>query len=119
MTRGDRIVVVVVALLAVLAWPATMLAAAGRSDVAIVTGPSGTTQVSLGSDRVLEVEGLRGIVRIEVSGESVRVAESACPDHLCVAQGRVSAPGAAIVCVPNGVSVRLGGGAHALDSVVR
>lgn len=119
MTRGDRIVVIVVALLAVLAWPATMLAAAGRTDVAIVAGPGGTTEVLLGPDRVLDVEGLRGRVRVEVSDGSVRVVESACPDHLCIAQGRVSGAGAAIVCVPNGVSVRLGGGGHALDSVVR
>jgi hypothetical protein len=118
-TRGDRIVVLVVALLAVLSWPATMMAAAGRADVAVITGPTGTTDVSLGQDAALDVEGLRGIVRVETSGEAVRVVASSCPDHLCVAQGPVSARGSAIVCVPNGVTVRLGGSGHALDSVVR
>jgi len=118
-TRGDRIVVAVVALLATLAWPATMLLAAGRGDVAVVTGPAGRSELSLSPARTVEVEGLHGTVTLQVSGGAVRVAEVSCPDRLCVAQGRASAAGDALVCVPNGVSVRIGGDDDALDAVVR
>jgi hypothetical protein len=119
MTRGDRIVVIAVILAAACAWPATRLAAAGRDDLITISGPAGTSEVAAGADRALEVEGLRGTVRVELDRGSVRVAEANCPDHLCIAQGAVSAPGAAVVCVPNGVTVRMGGGGHAIDAVVR
>lgn len=119
MTRGDRIVVCVVALAALLAWPMTVIASAGRTDVVTVTGPSGASTVPLGLNRTLDIEGLRGTVRLELADGTVRVTDSTCPDHLCVRQGSISSAGSALVCAPNGVSVRFGGGGHALDAVVR
>lgn len=119
MTRGDRCVVAVVLALAALAWPATYLAAAGRTDVAVVTGPGGTSQISLRPDRTVEFEGARGPLTLEFRDGAVRVLEVSCPDRLCVHQGAVSSAGAALVCVPNGLSVRVGGGSDALDAVVR
>lgn len=119
MTTGDRVVVAVVALLAALSWPATALLAAGRSDVALVSGPFGTSEIATAPDRTVTIEGLRGPVRLEISSGSVRVADVDCPDRLCVSQGTVSRSGSALVCVPNGVSVRIGGGEDALDAVVR
>lgn len=119
MTRGDRIVVAVVALLAAVSWPATMLLASGRGDVAVVTAPAGASEIALSPDRTVDVQGVQGVVRLEISGGSVRVTDVSCPDRLCVAQGRVSSKGAALVCVPNGVTIRVGGGDDALDAVVR
>jgi hypothetical protein len=118
-TRGDRFVVVAVALLAVLAWPATLLATAGRTDSVVVTGPSGTSRLAMTPDRSLSVDGLRGPVHLDLRGGAVRVIASPCPDQLCVHQGAVSRSGAAIVCVPSGIAVRIGGGDDALDAVVR
>lgn len=119
MTRGDRFVVAVVVASAVFAWPATYLAAAGRADVAVVTGPGGTSSVALRPDRTVEIQGARGPLALEVRDGAVRVLEAPCPDKLCVHQGAVSRAGAALVCVPSGVSVRVGGGSDALDAVVR
>ena len=119
MTRGDRFVVAVVVALAALAWPATYLAAAGRSDVALVTGPGGTSQIALRPDRTVEVEGVRGALTLEVRDGAIRVLDAPCPDQVCVHQGALSRAGSALVCVPNGVSVRVGGGPDALDAVVR
>ncbi|MDO8915695.1 MAG: NusG domain II-containing protein [Coriobacteriia bacterium] len=119
MTRGDRLVVAGVLALAALAWPATYLAAAGRADVAVVTGPGGTSQIALRPDRTLEIEGARGPLTLRVRDGAVSVLDAPCPDRLCVHQGQVCAAGAALVCVPNGVSVRVGGGSDALDAVIR
>jgi hypothetical protein len=119
-TRGDRIVVAIVALAAVLAWPATMAAAgSARGSALVVSGPSGTSDLALRPDREVEVQGLRGTVCLQVIDGGVRVAEVTCPDRLCQRQGRVSAPGSALVCVPNGMTARIGGGGDALDAVVR
>jgi hypothetical protein len=118
-TRGDRSVVVTVALLALLAWPATLLSAAGRPDVAVVAGPSGISRLALRPDRTVSVEGLQGPVAIQLRSGSARVVSSPCPDQLCVHQGSVSRAGAAVVCVPSGVTLRIGGDDGALDAVVR
>jgi hypothetical protein len=118
-TRGDRFVVASVLALAALAWPVTYLAAAGRSDVAVVTAPGGTSEIALRPDRTLGVAGARGPLTLELRDGAVRVLEAPCPDRLCVHQGSVSAVGSALVCVPNGVSVRVGGGSDALDAVIR
>ena len=119
MIRGDRVVIAVVALLAALAWPVSFLAAAGGVDSVVVTGPRGTTRLALDADASADVEGLDGTVRVLVEDGSVRVSDSSCPDQLCVGQGTFSRPGAAIVCAPNGVTVRVGGGDRGLDAVVR
>jgi hypothetical protein len=119
-TRGDRIVVAAVAVLALASWPLAALAgASGRADIAVVTGPKGVTELRLDAAGRYAVDGLRGTVELVVEGGTVRVAGSSCPDRLCVHQGRTRTPGSAIVCVPNGVTVRIGGGQHAPDAVVR
>lgn len=120
MTSGDRIVIAVVAALAAAAWPLSALAgAAGRSDTAVITGPRGTSEVRLDEPRRVTVEGLRGPVTLVVDGDAVRVVASSCPDKLCVHRGAIAAPGAAIVCAPNAVTVRIGGDADAPDAVIR
>jgi hypothetical protein len=118
-THGDRLLVVMVALAAALAWPATLMATSSRADVARVTGPSGTSIVALRPDRDVAIEGLEGSLTLELRDGGVRVKGSPCPDRLCVRQGIVSRVGSAIVCVPGGVTVRIGGDDGALDAVVR
>jgi len=119
-TRADRIVVAIVAALALAAWPLAALAgASGRADIAVVTGPKGVTELRLDAPGRYAVEGLRGTVELVVEDGTVRAAESSCPDKLCVGQGRMHTPGSAIVCVPNSVTVRIGGGGDAPDAVVR
>jgi len=120
-TRGDRIVVLVVVALAVAAWPIAGLAAGGASGapVAVVTGPDVTYRVPLDAERRLEVRGLDGTVTVDIDDCSARVAESECRDGLCVSRGTIEAPGEAIVCAPNGVTVRISGRADAPDALIR
>ncbi|MDP3631437.1 MAG: NusG domain II-containing protein [Actinomycetota bacterium] len=121
MTHADRILIIAIAVLALLVGPATMVASGYASaSSAYIEGPSGETVVPLGSDRVLEVAGLRGSVVVEVVDGSVSVRDAVCPDELCVQMGPVSHAGAAIVCVPNAVTVRVGGvRSGGLDAVAR
>lgn len=121
MTRGDRIVVLVVVALAVGAWPIAGLAsgAASGGTVAVVTGPGVTYRLPLDAARRLEVRGIEGPVTVEIAGGSVRVVEAPCRDHLCVRRGAVDAAGEAVVCAPNGVTVRITGRSDAPDAVIR
>lgn len=120
MTRSDLIVVIAVAIIAAAAWPIAVLARAGSlGDVAVVTGPGGSSELRLDAPRRVVIEGTNGEVTLEVEGSAVRVVDSTCTDRLCIGQGRISARGAALVCVPNGVTVRVGGDRDAPDAVVR
>lgn len=119
MSRADRIVIVVVAALALAVWPLAVAAADGADQVTI-TGPAGETVVSIAEDAVYEIDGVRGTVTVTVEDGAVCVAESDCPDHTCVRTGAVRAPGSVIACVPNRVIVRVGGDStDGLDARVR
>jgi hypothetical protein len=118
-TRGDRIVIAFVVVLAIAAWPLASLASGGDAAVAVVTGPSATFRVPLDAPRTIQVRGLDSTVTVVIEHGSVRVAESGCRDQLCVERGPVDAAGAAIVCAPNGVTVRIGGRADAPDALIR
>lgn len=109
MTRSDRLLIVALMVLALAAWP--LVASAGSSAPRVViSGPQGVTSVPLGVDDAMRVRGENGLMTVVVSHGAVRVTESGCPDQVCVKTGAVSTAGGVIVCVPNGVVVRVEGG---------
>lgn len=46
---------------------------------------------------------------ISIRDGTVRMTSADCPDHICIRQGRISAEGAAIICLPNRVTVQVAG----------
>ncbi|HZL04202.1 MAG TPA: NusG domain II-containing protein [Coriobacteriia bacterium] len=123
MSRTDRILILVLACIALVATPTALALEHGRAakgDVVIVEGPEGVTRLPLGTDVTATIGGAGGTLEVEVLGGAVRVAEADCPDLTCVKTGWVRAPGSAIVCLPNGVTVRIGGVRDdGLDAIVR
>ncbi len=73
----------------------------------------------LHEDSITEVRGTHGITVVQVREGKVRVKDSDCPGKLCVKQGWIDR--GAIVCLPNGIIVRLnnGGDSTKLDAVTR
>lgn len=55
---------------------------------------------------------------ITVADGKVAITASDCPGEDCVHSGVISAPGRSIVCLPNGVEVRVAGKASDVDFVV-
>ncbi|MDZ4655293.1 MAG: NusG domain II-containing protein [Coriobacteriia bacterium] len=120
MTRSDRILALVIGVLAVVAIPLIAAASVQGGDSVVVTGPGGRTVLELGVDRTVVVDGLCGGVVVQVSQGSVRVTDSTCPDRVCVHSAAVDSHGGVIACVPNGVTVVVcGDGERGLDAVVR
>jgi hypothetical protein len=86
----------------------------------IIEGPAGTSRMLLDEDETAVIDGSHGPLTVETLSGAVRVANAACPDHTCVKTGWVRASGSAIVCLPNGVTVRIGGARDdGVDAVVR
>lgn len=120
MTRGDRLLVVLIACLALFSWPLAAAAGKDSGSAAVITAPEGETVVSLSEDGEYAVEGAIGTVIVQVSDGRIRVVDSTCPDRTCMQTGAVFAPGSVIACVPNRVVIRVrGGGEDGYDARIR
>jgi len=75
---------------------------------------------SLEEDRFIPVNGKLGTTGVEIVGNGVRVLDSPCPHKLCVKSGTISKSGETLVCLPNGVVIRIEGGEKpSVDAVSR
>lgn len=90
-------------------------AAGGTADTVSITGAGGfALEVRLAEDGRYEVPGPLGQTVIVVRAGAAQVESSPCPHQICVGMRAVDRPGETVVCVPNGVVVRvLGGSLHA------
>ena len=117
MVRAGDIVVFVVlgasALLMIWAGSGTPKTAA---DVEIVVSGEVAHRAPLGQNFRYVAHGPLGETTVLCQDGHVWVADSCCPNKLCVKTGKVRAMGQIIVCVPNEIVIRIAG-AGAVDAV--
>jgi hypothetical protein len=119
-SRADRILIAVLAVSLILAWPVGAALAGQRASRAIVNGPEGESVLALDGDAAYDIAGSAGGLTVRVHDGAISVVEAACPDQVCVRTGEVHTPGAVIACVPNGIVVRIEGGDDGgIDAIVR
>jgi hypothetical protein len=90
------------------------------TDAIIEVDGKAEYSVPLYEEKVIEVEGVKGVTVVELKDGKVRITDSPCPDKLCVKQGWIDR--GAIVCLPNRVIVRTdnnAGQGQQLDAVTR
>ena len=91
---------------------------APQGEAAVIRSVSDSTRiVPLSEDRVVVVKGALGVTEVRIEDGYVDFISSPCPHKICIERGRVALEGDYIVCVPNGVSVRIEG-ESAFDAVV-
>lgn len=91
---------------------------AARAEVAV--DGAVVAALDLARDGVSEIVGKLGVTRIEVRGGRGRVIFSPCPRQACRHGGWIDAAGEMLVCVPNGIVIRIPGQrAGAIDAVAR
>jgi len=81
----------------------------GDAGQVVVEASGARYRFPISTDRVERFAGPRGDTIVEISGGTVRVVDSPCPDKICVAAGVISRTGQFIACLPNRVSVALEG----------
>lgn len=64
-------------------------------------------EIDLSINKIYEVDGYNGKVKIEVLNNQIRVVEENSPYHLCSKQGFVSKSGESIICLPNKIIIEL------------
>lgn len=110
LTWGDRLLILSVLLLSILAIPLLSGRAGGKAEVALVRVYDQVIErLPLEKDRKLSVTGRLGETVIEVRGGRVRALASPGPLQLCVNRGWISRPGEAIICLPNRVIIEIPG----------
>jgi len=77
-----------------------------------------TYSLSLSKDTTLWVGGPLGKTEVKVERGSAFIAYSPCPQKICMKMGKIRRKGEMVVCVPNGVLVRITGRGE-LDGVTR
>lgn len=110
LTWGDRLLILSVLLLSILAIPVLNARAGGKAEVAFVKVYDQVVErLTLEKDHKLSVTGRLGETVIEVKDGRVRVLESPGPQQICVNRGWISRPGEAIICLPNRVIIEIPG----------
>ncbi len=65
--------------------------------------------LDLNQDQTFNIPGVNGPMIIEIKERQVAVIEVHCPGRTCVKMGPIHRSGEALICVPNGVVIKIGG----------
>ena len=120
-TRADRVLFIILAVLALALFFASRLFMGGEGREAVISiDGKQAYRLPLDQNTTLPIDrdGYHNLIVIQ-DGQAV-MAEANCRDQICVHQGKAR-PGAPVVCLPNRVMVEISGSAEAddgLDAVV-
>jgi len=97
--------IIPLALAIMLAGIPLFLSSGNGESVRVVCRGNTVAEVALLSDTTLTIESAVGPTLIRISEGSVFVVEANCPQKICIATGRISKPGRAIICAPGRVAI--------------
>lgn len=96
---------------------ATLWQRQATDTVIIRSGGKVVVEASLSLDQTFSVQGPLGTTQVIVENRRARVASDPSPRQYCVMQGWLAHAGEVAVCLPNQVSVELGGARKLYDSL--
>ncbi len=73
----------------------------------VIKTPKKTIPITLAKDTTLSIEGKIGNSIVEIRASKVRMKFSPCPLKICMHQGWISKPNESIICVPNGIIIKI------------
>jgi len=73
--------------------------------------------IDLFQENILEVEGRRGVSKLEIVNGKVRFIESPCSTHFCIRSGWLDQTIGLIACLPNGISLSFSNANKAYDAI--
>lgn len=114
MTKGDKILIILVLILSISSLGFIKKKGLNMDDKYISIQVDGEEVKKIYFDKSVEgkefpIETEYGYNLVKVEKDSVRVIDASCPDKLDVKQGSISIPGQVIVCLPNKLVVEIVG----------
>jgi len=121
MKRSDRVTGVVLLVAAALVLGAWIVVHHTHGSLAVIR-VNGTVVATVDLTRhepqTLHIQGTLGpMVIVADGGGSIQVAESTCPDQICVRTVPAHSPGDQIICVPNRMVITIEGKGTRIDAV--
>lgn len=110
LTVGDRILFIVLIIISLLGIAFIKEVIPKAEEVSIEIEGKIKYRYPVDTDKLINVESSRGSLTVEIKDKKVRVIDASCPNKLCEKQGWISR--GAIVCLPNRISVIVGGPAE-------
>jgi hypothetical protein len=89
----------------------------GSGNTVRITTPYDEYSYPLSKNRVLEVRGSLGAMKLEIRNGKARVLESGCPGQVCIKRGWIFRIGDSAVCVPNRVIMKIESEKRELDGI--
>lgn len=114
MTKGDKILIIVITLISITSLGFIKNKASGYKEKYISIQINGEEYKKIIFDKniigkTIPIESEFGYNLLEIEDEKVRVIDASCPDKLDVHQGYISSPGELIVCLPNRLVIEIKG----------
>ena len=114
MTKGDKVLIIVVIIVSLLSLGFAKTNFSNYSDKYISVQVNGKEYKKIIFDNTvigkeIPIETEFGYNLIKIGDEEVMVIDASCPDKIDVLQGAISKPGEMIVCLPNRLVVEIKG----------
>ncbi len=113
--RDGAVVAIVLAISLLLIWSPWQ--EQGKGNSLIISTPSRTVEYSLLENREISITEGNFSLNIKIENGEAFVSHSTCQDGICLASGRISHYGEAILCAPAGVRLYVKGGDGDVDFV--
>lgn len=114
MTKGDKVLIVVVVILTIVSLGFIKSQAFSNEEkfVSIQIDGKEVKKIIFDSEiigKTIPIESEYGFNLVEISDQKVRVVEANCPDKIDVKRGYISKIGETIICLPNKMIVEIKG----------
>ena len=107
LTFADKVLLILSLSMLAIVYPLSWSGATdGRYASLYVSGEKRYT-LDLTKEKILEIEGERGVSKLEIAEGKVRFIESPCSTHFCIRSGWLKPIIGVIACLPNGISLHL------------
>jgi len=115
-TRADRMLLAVAAALVMVLYGVLWQPGPGR-EAHILSAAGKPLQLDLDQARTVTIPGRLGPSVVEIDHGRARFVASPCTGKLCIRAGWQQRAGAVAACLPNGVSLSIGGGDRRFDAI--
>lgn len=117
LTAADKIIVLLSIVLLVFLFSYTWRSSNFSDYVSVYVRGEKRYIVDLKEEKTIEVEGVKGVSKLEVANGKVRFIESPCSSHFCIRSGWLSPAIGLIACLPNGISVQFSNRNKTYDAI--
>ena len=117
LTSADKVIVMMSILIIGMLYFVTWSGSESSRHVTLSVSGEKRHIIDLFEEKVLSVDGIRGVSKLEIRDGKIRFLESACNTHFCIRSGWLNKTIGLIACLPNGVSLNFSNNKKTYDAI--